>query len=287
MEVDGRALRFFSLPPSLSSCPFSRHPRPLQASSATSGIASRRCSRRERRERTHSRPRRGQSREAFDPVRQRLFLFFAFAAFRRPFAQPTNSSVNINSLQLSTRPGFPVPAFLKSGVTDAQARSFADAAAVYVNKALGEKIFFISLFGRNRRQNAERFLDLDSLPLSQPPSPLSKTPQQPPAFAYRLVSGKDILLAGQAALALFALGKVASWFTSLGLVFVAAVLAFSLPKIYELRKGEIDGLAAKAADQGKAHYKKFLEPYVAKIPRASTAVGGASSAAAAPAKKAE
>jgi hypothetical protein len=120
----------------------------------------------------------------------------------------------------------------------------------------------------------------------------SPPPTPKPAFAYRLVSGKDIILAGQAALALFALGKVAAWFTSLGLVFVAAVLAFSVPKIYELRKGEIDGLAAKAADQGKAHYKKFVEPYVAKIPRASTAVGGgggsaAAAASAAPAKKAE
>lgn len=103
------------------------------------------------------------------------------------------------------------------------------------------------------------------------------------------MSGKDIVLAGQAAVVLFVLGKVAAWFTSLGLIFVAAALAFSVPKIYELRKGEIDGLAAKAADQGKAHYKKFVEPYVSKIPRASTAAAGgaSSSAAAAPAKKAE
>ena len=143
-------------------------------------------------------------------------------------------------------------------------------------------------------------------PPPPPPNLLSHPPPLPPfslrpfvpnpknnntAFAYRLVSGKDIILAGQAALALFALSKVAAWFTSLGLVFVSAVLAFSVPKIYELRKGEIDGLAAKAADQGKAHYKKFVEPYVSKIPRASTAVGGggasAAAAAAAPAKKAE
>lgn len=126
-----------------------------------------------------------------------------------------------------------------------------------------------------------------SFSLTHLSSPLpTKSDPHNTAFAYRLVSGKDIILAGQAALALFALSKVAAWFTSLGLIFVAAVLAFSIPKIYELRKGEIDGLAAKAADQGKAHYKKFVEPYVAKIPRASTAVGGSASAAA-PAKKAE
>ena len=56
-----------------------------------------------------------------------------------PLRSPTDPSAkNINSPQLSTRPGFPVPAFLKSGVTDTQVRSFADAAAVYVNKTLGE-----------------------------------------------------------------------------------------------------------------------------------------------------
>lgn len=53
------------------------------------------------------------------------------------------------------------------------------------------------------------------------------------------------------------------------------MLAFSLPKIYELRKPEVDALAARAAQQGQAHYKKFVEPYVSKIPRASTAAGGA------------
>lgn len=130
------------------------------------------------------------------------------------------------------------------------------------------------------------FFSPSSLPLHARRKPTLPHTQKT-AFAYRLVSGKDIILAGQAALALFALSKVAAWFTSLGLVFVAAALAFSVPKIYELRKGEIDGLAAKAADQGKAHYKKFVEPYVSKIPRASTAVGASASAAAAPAKKAE
>lgn len=102
---------------------------------------------------------------------------------------------------------------------------------------------------------------------------------------------------------LFLIGKVSSWFTSLGLIFVGeswmgvlreecvsaslsppthllpphphsgVVLAFSLPKIYELRKPEVDALASRAAAQGQAHYKKFVEPYVSKIPRASTAAG--------------
>jgi len=127
--------------------------------------------------------------------------------------------------------GFPVPAFLKSGVTDAQVRAGADGAALYLNRGL--------------------------------------------AAAYRLVAGRDVVLAAQASASLWLVGRVASWFTSLGLIFVAAVLAFSGPKIYELRKADIDGAVAAAASQGKAHYAKFVQPYVAKLPRATVSGGGA------------
>jgi len=130
--------------------------------------------------------------------------------------------------------GFPVPGFLKTGITDAQARRAAEAGAVYLNRGL--------------------------------------------AAAYRLVAGRDVVLAAQASAALWLVGRVASWFTSLGLIFVAAVLAFSAPKIYELRKADIDGAVAAAASQGKAHYAKFVQPYVAKLPRATVSGGGAASA---------
>jgi hypothetical protein len=135
--------------------------------------------------------------------------------------------------------GFPVPAFLKTGISDAQARSAADAAAVYLNRGL--------------------------------------------AFAYRLVAGRDVVVAAQAAAALWLVGRVASWFTSLGLIFVAAVLAFSGPKLYELRKADIDGAVAAAASQGKAHYAKFVQPYVAKLPRPTVSGGAAGAGVPAPA----
>ena len=54
---------------------------------------------------------------------------------------------------------------------------------------------------------------------------------------------------------------------------MGVVLAFAVPKVYELRKAEVDALAARAASEGTKHYKKFVEPYVSKIPRASTAAG--------------
>jgi hypothetical protein len=51
----------------------------------------------------------------------------------------------------------------------------------------------------------------------------------------------------------------------------AVILAFSLPKIYEMKKTEIDAFAKKGKEQVDVHYKKYLEPYINKIPRAGSA----------------
>ena len=48
------------------------------------------------------------------------------------------------------------------------------------------------------------------------------------------------------------------------------VLAFTVPKIYELKKDDIDSAVSSAHHHGKVHYNKYVEPYVNKIPRAST-----------------
>lgn len=90
------------------------------------------------------------------------------------------------------------------------------------------------------------------------------------AFANRVFTGKEVVLSAQVAAALFLIAKVGNWFTSLGLLYTVVVLAFTLPKAYELKKDEVDNLAAKAHHHGKANYTKYVEPYVNKIPRAST-----------------
>ena len=48
------------------------------------------------------------------------------------------------------------------------------------------------------------------------------------------------------------------------------VLLFSLPKIYELKKHEIDSATNKVVNQSKQAYSQYGAPYVQKIPRAST-----------------
>ena len=48
------------------------------------------------------------------------------------------------------------------------------------------------------------------------------------------------------------------------------LLAFSLPKVYELKKDEVDHAVSSVQKQTTTYYKQYAEPYVQKIPRAST-----------------
>lgn len=131
-----------------------------------------------------------------------------------------------NIASFTGRPGVPVPAVVRHGVSDSQMKSGAEKTTAIINKIL--------------------------------------------AFTNRVFTGKEVVLSAQVAGALFLIGKVGNWFTSLGLLYTLVILAFTLPKAYELKKDEVDKFAAKAHHHGKEHYSKYVEPYVNKIPRAST-----------------
>jgi len=90
-------------------------------------------------------------------------------------------------------------------------------------------------------------------------------------FARRIITGKEVILSVQAALVLYALGKVGNYFTTLGLAYTVILLLFTLPKVYELRKPEIDSAANRVASQTKQSYSQYAAPYLNKIPKASTA----------------
>ena len=48
------------------------------------------------------------------------------------------------------------------------------------------------------------------------------------------------------------------------------VLSFILPKIYEMRKHDIDSAVSQGYNSSQRGYNQYLKPYVEKIPRAST-----------------
>ena len=55
------------------------------------------------------------------------------------------------------------------------------------------------------------------------------------------------------------------------------VLAFVLPKAYELKKDEVDQVVTTVHKQTSSYYMQYAEPYVQKIPRASTSTAGTGS----------
>jgi len=100
-------------------------------------------------------------------------------------------------------------------------------------------------------------------------------------FVRRLLTGNDLVLTVQVALALWIIGKIGSFFTTLGLLYTVVFLAFTLPKVYEMYKHDIDRTASRLQNQGQQLYQKHVDPMVQKIPRASN------STTSAPAKKAD
>ncbi|DBA80934.1 TPA: hypothetical protein ACH3X2_007154 [Trebouxia sp. C0005] len=74
----------------------------------------------------------------------------------------------------------------------------------------------------------------------------------------------------QVALVLYIVAKIGNYFSTLGLGYTVVFLIFTLPKVYELRKHEIDSVANQVVSQSKQAYSQYGAPYVNKIPRAST-----------------
>lgn len=87
------------------------------------------------------------------------------------------------------------------------------------------------------------------------------------AYANRLATGREPLLTGSVVGVLYVVGKVAGMVSILTLAYLSLLAAFTAPKVYELKKDEIDGLVDKARAQWTIVYDKHLHKIVAKIPR--------------------
>jgi riboflavin kinase len=97
------------------------------------------------------------------------------------------------------------------------------------------------------------------------------------AFAKRVLSGHDVVLSVQSAGLLYIFGRLGHYFSSVGLLYLVVVLAFSVPKIYELNKKEVDNVLNSVQKQSQTYYKQYAEPYIQKIPRASTSTANTGS----------
>lgn len=91
------------------------------------------------------------------------------------------------------------------------------------------------------------------------------------AFAYRVATGKDPILAGKAVVALIVISKLGKVFSVLSWAYLTVLVAFIAPKLYELKKPEIDDALATGQARTKQLYDQHVAPQMAKIPRASSA----------------
>lgn len=90
-------------------------------------------------------------------------------------------------------------------------------------------------------------------------------------FLGRLAAGKEAKLSGIVVVACFVLSKVGGLFSLLGFLYTIVLVAFSAPKVYELKKDEIDELLSKAQVKAKEGYAQFNEQVLKKIPKGSNA----------------
>ncbi|CAD7702309.1 unnamed protein product [Ostreobium quekettii] len=84
---------------------------------------------------------------------------------------------------------------------------------------------------------------------------------------HRTITGADMVLAAKVCGALFVIAKIGGCFSLFTLCYIGVLAAFALPKVYELKKDEIDGAAAKALEQAKTLYSK-AEAMAKQIPKA-------------------
>eukprot|EP00879_Flechtneria_rotunda_P000627 GHRR01000740.1.p1 GENE.GHRR01000740.1~~GHRR01000740.1.p1 ORF type:complete len:224 (+),score=66.58 GHRR01000740.1:244-915(+) len=74
------------------------------------------------------------------------------------------------------------------------------------------------------------------------------------ALINRLLSGEDLILAGKALVVLYATGTLGRIITPVGLLYTVILGLFTLPKLYEMRKDEIDGAVDRARVAAEQQY---------------------------------
>lgn len=87
------------------------------------------------------------------------------------------------------------------------------------------------------------------------------------AFVYRVLSGNDLALSCKTVSLLWMVGWIGRLITPVGFVYTTILGLFTLPKIYDARKDEIDQAAGKALDATAKQYSMVRTKAVETISR--------------------
>lgn len=90
------------------------------------------------------------------------------------------------------------------------------------------------------------------------------------ALVHRMLTGKDVVLTGKVLSVLYVVSRLGKVFSVLTWAYVVVIVAFSVPKLYELKKHEIDRGLSQASNQAQRFNEQYVAPSIAKIPRGST-----------------
>eukprot|EP00210_Caulerpa_lentillifera_P008903 g8494.t1 len=89
------------------------------------------------------------------------------------------------------------------------------------------------------------------------------------ATANTVITGKDLLLSAKVLGVLYVVARVSAMISLFTLAYFGVLVAFVAPKVYEMRKDQIDGYIAIAMEKLKEYYKQ-VESAMKKIPSAKT-----------------
>lgn len=88
------------------------------------------------------------------------------------------------------------------------------------------------------------------------------------AYVSVLVTGKDLKVCVLVPVLSYCAARTFVYITPLKLAYIIFVLAFALPKAYELKQDEVDRVLRIANQKAKETYAKFNEAVLSKIPKA-------------------
>ena len=89
-------------------------------------------------------------------------------------------------------------------------------------------------------------------------------------FSNRVLSGKDVVMSVSVGAGCMILGKALALVSILGLAYTLVVLAFSVPKVYDMYHDQIDGVIDIVRQKVTQIHDTYLAKILKRIPRAAT-----------------
>lgn len=113
--------------------------------------------------------------------------------------------------------------------------------------------------------------ELDDTAARQIASHIQYTHNRFSCAANKVLSGEDMMMSLKVLLVLYLVSQIGKHFRVLTLAYLVVFMAFSVPKIYQMKKTEIDQLLVTAKRQMQEYYKVIETNVLSKLPKSKAA----------------